>query len=123
MNVRHLEQKGRQTMDKVRRGELLVEKEDIERDIKQARARLVKVGERLTQLGETLKRRPETIGFTKQGNSVRATSTATSFVQVESFDVAIAGDIEKAVQDVVILQDAMDRLGRIDRDLMTMPTT
>jgi hypothetical protein len=110
-------------MDKARRGELFVEKEDTEREIKNARARLGKVGERLTQLGEALKRRPDTIGFTKQGNSVRSTSTATAFVMAESFEVAIAGDIEKAVQDVVTLQDALDRLGRIDRDLAMMPVS
>ena len=84
------------------------------------RARLRKIGEVLSRFGSILMERPESIGFIRKGHSVRSTSSATTFKQTESYDVAIAGDIENAVNEVVALQDAMDRLGRIERDLISV---
>jgi len=104
-------------MDNAKRGQLLVEKEDTERRIGEARARLRKIGEVLLRFGSTLMERPESVGFNRDGHSVRSTSSATTFKQTESYDVAIAGDIENAVNEVVALQDAMDRLGRINNEL------
>ena len=112
--------KGANIMDNTRRGQLLVEKEDTERGISEARARLRKIGEVLSRFGSILMERPESIGFIRKGHSVRSTSSATTFKQTESYDVAIAGDIENVVNEVVALQDAMDRLGRIERDLISV---
>jgi len=94
-----------------------MEKEETEEKIREARSKLQKIGEALSRFGSTLMERPESIGFIRKGHSVRSASTATTFKQTESYDVAIAGDIEKAVNDVVALQDAMDQLGKIERDL------
>jgi hypothetical protein len=107
-------------MDKARRGELLVEKEDTQQRIVQARKTLRRIGEAFCRFGSSLVTQPESIGFFRNGCSVRPTSTATMFKLTDSYDVSIAGEIENAVKEVVALQDALDWLGRIERDLVNV---
>jgi hypothetical protein len=75
------------------------------------------------QLGSILTDRPETIEFTKQGYLVRSRSSGTAFKPTESCDVSISGEIENAVDEVIVLQDALDQLGRIERDLISAQWT
>ena len=104
-------------MDKAYRGQLLADKEEVELEITRLRATLAKSGDTYSRLGDMLKRLPESLGFTKQGHSVRSMSTASNFTLGQSFDVRNDLDIEKAVAGVVALQDALDKLGKIQREL------
>jgi hypothetical protein len=105
-------------MDKTQRGELLVEKENVERAIAKARAKLRKIGEGYSQFGSTLMGKPETIGFFKDGYSVRSESSGSTFRQSVACDVNEMGDIDGVVKEVVALQDALDALTKTQQLLM-----
>ncbi len=103
-------------MDKQARGELLVKKEDLEKQIDTLRIQLGKLGEYLVSFGDAVRRHPESVIFSSAPSGLG--SIPSHLVGSPSFGWEEIPDKDRIAPLIVKLREAMEELEKTQHKLL-----